>query len=799
MKQFFTLLLLLTAFLNGQSQGISLLFKGGGASWNDPVNWVQVNGPSGQTPIKRVPTELDDIIFSGPQSGLPAVSFLFPNFLDSIEIGGNNTTGYRCRSMHVSGIQIEFYNTPPNFPTLNVHTTNGGHVTIDSGANFNRGHFVLFGGNPSITDLQILNSNYGSLFSHADWSTIQINPNGKAKFIGSKLGGTFFGNRANGGELFAENCVFTTTSFHMGDNSTTTLLNTNIENDGNNQTMSFSIGHNSNFVSANANIKSYAGLAFCTSGATLNGNVTILREGPSGFNFTQKYPANLKPNILNGNFILQGGMGTISITGDLKISGNFSNNTGPELIYPDTSHVFINGQDIFKIGGLQNYANKTFINSCIPDICHFKMEFFGNTNSNINWPVGFPIDTLIINKTGCAKVTATNSLYVSGATRIQSGQLVLNPNAGIPYKFVCAGDLSILTGGGIFLRRNVAGAVANIAVDGNITDQNTTVDSACSGLSNPYAGNITIYLAKPGSGSHEINLSGNGNIGNLDLSAGTGADFILSNPITVNNFTFRDNNRLLLGNNRMTINGSISNFGPGSYFVTNGSGSLRINKIGSTRRVFPVGPSTTAYNPVSLLNSGTLDDFSVNVAPTVLSSGTSGSAYTDSAVNRTWYITEAVPGGSKAEIRVQWNAPDELPGFRRNEAYLAHHLAGSWNYGSLAGALGSGPFTLSRDNITSFSPFAVLGSASLITAMPVFSFTIYPNPVKDVLWVKLPGQPGETMARIVDARGARVYEATLIPVGLNVLKIPLQGMPAGFYRFQLYTHNSVHTRPFLKQ
>jgi hypothetical protein len=427
------------------------------------------------------------------------------------------------------------------------------------------------------------------------------------------------------------------------------------------------------------------------------------------------------------------------------------------------------------------------------------MEFFGNTNSNINWPVGFPIDTFVINKTGCAKVTATNSLYVSGETRIQSGQLVLNPNAGIPYKFVCAGDLNILPGGGLFLRRNGAGAVANMAVDGNITDQNTNVDSTCSGLSNPYAGNITLYLAKPGSGSHTINLLSNGNIGNLDLSAGTGADFILRNPLTVNNFTFRDNNRLLLGNYQMTVNGSISNFGAGSYFVTNGSGSLRINKIGSTRRIFPVGPSTTAYNPVSLINTGTADDFSVNVAPTVLSSGTTGSAYADSAVNRTWNITEAEPGGSKAEIGVQWNAPDELPGFRRNEAYLAHHLAGSWNYGTLTRALGSGPFTISRDNITSFSPFAVLGFAALITATPDFSFSIYPNPVQDELWVKLPGTPGQTSARIVDARGVTVYEARWSAAGSALIKIPMQGMPSGFYMLHLYTQNSVHTRRFLKQ
>ena len=184
----------------------------------------------------------------------------------------------------------------------------------------------------------------------------------------------------------------------------------------------------------------------------------------------------------------------VGINGDVKISGNFTNiSSSPLVIDPDSMELFINGQPVFELGGITNFGSTDSITDCAQNYCHFKMEFFGNTNSNIDWPVAFPVDTLIINKTGCAKVTSTNPLFVSGQTRIVSGQLALSPNDTIPYKFVCAGDLNIYQGGGLFLQRDSNGMVAKIAVAGSINDYNLGADSSCAGLSNPYKGTITVY------------------------------------------------------------------------------------------------------------------------------------------------------------------------------------------------------------------------------------------------------------------------------------------------------------------
>ena len=110
MKQTFLLLVGAMMFINVYSQGIQLLFKGGSVGgWNDATNWIQIGTPAGQVPIQRVPTELDEVVFSKSQSGLASVSF--PNESlepDSIVVGGTGAGTYKCRSMHISGVDLGF-------------------------------------------------------------------------------------------------------------------------------------------------------------------------------------------------------------------------------------------------------------------------------------------------------------------------------------------------------------------------------------------------------------------------------------------------------------------------------------------------------------------------------------------------------------------------------------------------------------------------------------------------------------------------------------------------------------------
>jgi len=706
---FCIVLLILTG--NAFSQGITLLYKGGGGGgWNDPANWIQINTPTGQLPIQRAPTQLDDVVFDSLFSGISSVMFI----LDSnLNVGSSNPSGYQCKSLHVSRTVISFdYPGVADYaPTINIFTSNGGHVVVDSGSNVLHGYFNLMGGDSSVTDLQIVNSTYGTLFSHATWSSITWMPAGRAWFSNSTIGGNPIGSDS-GGEIYAENCNFNCTVFNLGDHSTDTMLNCTVTNNGTNTTLEFHIGRNANFFSSNVNVTSAIAMDIYTSGAILNGNVQTQQAG-TPFNFTQEDPSNPLPNIINGNVTIAE-QSQIGIMGDLKISGNFEDDAAPLEISPDTSDIFINGSDIFEMGGIVNYANTDSISRCNWNYCHFNLEFFGNNNSNIYWPVGFPVDTLIINKSSCAKVTFTNPLYVSGQAKIESGQLVLNPNDSILYKFVCTGDVDIYQGGGIFLRRDSNNVVANMAVAGNINDYNLTVDSACAGLSNPYNGIITLYQNTANQGSHQITINNLASMGNLTFIGQSGTKFSLGGNLQVNNVNFYTPAKLILGDYNLIVNGNISNYGPSSYFVTNGLGYLQLNNIGSTATVFPEGTSDSSYTPATLTNWGTPDSFRISVHPEVFAQGTAGNAYIAGVVNKTWDIHKSLPGGANVSLSFQWNASDELNGFTRTASYVSHYTSGAWNDGPQMSASGTNPYYLAVTGVTGFSPFAVMSPAGVV-------------------------------------------------------------------------------------
>jgi hypothetical protein len=154
---------------------------------------------------------------------------------------------------------------------------------------------------------------------------------------------------------------------------------------------------------------------------------------------------------------------------------------------------------------------------------------------------------------------------------------------------------------------------------------------------------------------------------------------------------------------------SVSSGNANSYI----NGTLQINNITSAK-TFPVGNS--GFNPATLLNSGTADNFNINVGDYLTSDGTAtGIQGTYGVVNRTWNVNESVAGGSNVTLTLQWNAAEELS-FNNTSCYVGHFTAGNWQPTTAAaatGAGGAGPFTRSRNNITSFSPFGLASIGAL--------------------------------------------------------------------------------------
>ncbi|MEO6358005.1 MAG: T9SS type A sorting domain-containing protein [Ferruginibacter sp.] len=497
MKKILVLLLCLFQFATVFSQGITLLYTGAGTSYNDPANWVQVNVTPGQIPLRRPPTFIDDVVFSKARSGVSTISFLV-NAQDTFGIGGGASSF--CRRMYVYGTDIEFRanDIDNSGADVRVHTSTGGGVVLDSGSILHAGQFHLYGESAAVTALVVRDSKFGWETQHNRVNAeLYFEDDGRALFKRSSFAGFYFGSAyrfngtytyATGGGLSADSSTFNAGGFILGDNSVDTFLNCSIRPNGiNDGGVQFSIGKNASFVSKNDTIFVHYGLLdFTTSGSVFNGLV----QGWY-FNFRQQDYTHPLPNIINGDVIITEDPGA-GISGEVKISGNLTGNM-PAFGFVDTPHVKVNGADAFAIGGIKNFGNNLIINNCVQDFCHYKLEFFGSTNSNISWNIGFPVDSLVINKTGCAKVTCTNSLYVAGATQVKSGQLVLAPNIGVPYKFACAGNVDIATGAGLFLKKDAFGNVANIAVAGTITDHNALPDSNCVGFSNPYRGIVDNY------------------------------------------------------------------------------------------------------------------------------------------------------------------------------------------------------------------------------------------------------------------------------------------------------------------
>jgi hypothetical protein len=170
--------------------------------------------------------------------------------------------------------------------------------------------------------------------------------------------------------------------------------------------------------------------------------------------------------------------------------------------------------------------------------------------------------------------------------------------------------------------------------------------------------------------------------------------------------------KLILGANSITAN-TVSNYSTAKYCVTDGIGSLGLRNIGATQVEFPVGISTTAYQPISITNTGVTDNFTARV-----SAGTPCTAVALDAVNVVWTLTEAIAGGSAANLRMNWNAADENANFNRNYCFgLACDGATVTATGTGAAAGGTGPYTRLLNAVPTFDKVGITSTATPLVDM----------------------------------------------------------------------------------
>ncbi len=197
------------------------------------------------------------------------------------------------------------------------------------------------------------------------------------------------------------------------------------------------------------------------------------------------------------------------------------------------------------------------------------------------------------------------------------------------------------------------------------------------------------------------------------------------------------NGCLSIGDYNLTMMGTnsrITGVNSSKFIVTNGTGFLKFQNIGALARtttiLFPIGTGASSYTPLSFLNSGTSDTFSVRVINGIYQSysGTSpiGSSTSAFAVNRTWFINEGIVGGSNANVTLQWGPNEELPAMDNTSCYVSFYNTLGWNPSTSAAATGTNPYTRIGDSLTTFSntAFGIGSNGTLPIKLISFNATL---------------------------------------------------------------------------
>lgn len=216
-----------------------------------------------------------------------------------------------------------------------------------------------------------------------------------------------------------------------------------------------------------------------------------------------------------------------------------------------------------------------------------------------------------------------------------------------------------------------------------------------------------------GTGNQNVNMNGF-TIPNLEMD--NTANATLTGNARVGTDVLFTNGKIQQGNFDFTLapTATVTGATSAKYFVTNGTGRLVKQGLGATAFTYPVGNSTTTYNPVSISNSGTSDDISVRCLANVLSAGATGTAFTKEVADASWDINEAVAGGSNLSLTTTWSASDELAGFNRTKGGISYYIptAGAtqgWDLlnSQTGAAAGANPYTYTRTGVSALGVFAV--------------------------------------------------------------------------------------------
>ncbi|MEP6512434.1 MAG: T9SS type A sorting domain-containing protein, partial [Parafilimonas sp.] len=189
----------------------------------------------------------------------------------------------------------------------------------------------------------------------------------------------------------------------------------------------------------------------------------------------------------------------------------------------------------------------------------------------------------------------------------------------------------------------------------------------------------------------------------------------------VNNIRFVGG-KLLISVGRIVFpqNPIITNASPARFIATVG-GDVKANDVGSDAVFLPIGPSLTEYNPVTIVNDGTVDHFTVKALP---NRPPCLASYPLTSVNYQWDINEASTGGSDVTLTLGYSDIT-----KRGSMYvpanseIVHCAGNNANYHSGGGETATTPYSVTGSGFNEFSLFAITSDNTVLPLTFMKSFT----------------------------------------------------------------------------
>ncbi len=280
--------------------------------------------------------------------------------------------------------------------------------------------------------------------------------------------------------------------------------------------------------------------------------------------------------------------------------------------------------------------------------------------------------------------------------------LLLSISPGFSQMVLSSGSHVVVNSGSTLVVDDLTNTLGTITNNGTVTIKGDVTNNSGDLMASSSTGTVEFAgsSAQEITGADTIKFAGTVTINNSNgvslTSTSTGSAQEIDGTLNFSNGTLTLNTfDLIIGSTDPTGAGS------GKYIKTNSTGTVK-RTVGSSDVLFPVGNS--AYNPITLNNSGTSDTYSVRV---VDSKPTNGSS--NHMVNRSWVVGEATSGGSTLAVTAQWNSGEELTDFDRTSCAvgLTTDDGSSYTWGTTGAASGSDPYTRTYSGFSGVGTFAV--------------------------------------------------------------------------------------------